>query len=73
MSKTVLLDHDKFTKEMEALNTSQERVAELLGISDRHVRNLKTRDSIISAPLLYRISFIFHKPMEYFLVILEQD
>ncbi len=73
MAKTVLLDHEKFAKEMEGLNASQERVAELLGISDRHVRNLKTKDSIISAPLLYRISLIFHKPMEYFLIILEQD
>ena len=40
MSKSVLLDHEKFAKEMEALNSSQERIAELLGISDRHVRIL---------------------------------
>lgn len=73
MSKSVLLDHEKFAKEMEALNSSQERIAELLGISDRHVRNLKSKDSIISAPLLYQISLIFHKPMEYFLMILDQD
>lgn len=73
MTRTILFSHEKFAEEMEAFHSSQERIAELLGISDRHVRNLKTKDCIISAPILYRISTIFHKPMEYFLIIIEES
>lgn len=70
--KTVLLDHEKFTEELEKSDLSQEKIAEFLGISDRHVRNLKVKDSLIFAPLLYRIHMLFDKPMEYFLVIIEE-
>jgi transcriptional regulator with XRE-family HTH domain len=71
--KAVLLDHLKFRKEVEASKESQEQIAENLGISDRHVRNLQTKNRPISAYLLYQMSIVFHKPMEYFLLILEED
>lgn len=76
MVKSVLLDHLKFKKEVEALklnHLSQEQIAERLGISDRHVRNLQTKSRPISAYLLYQMSIVFHRPMEYFLIILEED
>ena len=71
--KAVLLDHLKFRKEVEASKKSQEQIAENLGISDRHVRNLKTKDRLIFVPLLYRIHILFDKPIEYFLKIIEEE
>ena len=50
MTKTVLFSHKKFIKEMKASNLSQEQLAEHLGISDRHIRNLKRKDIPISLP-----------------------
>ncbi len=71
--KTVLLDHEKFAEEMKKSDLSQEKIAECLGISDRHVRNLKNKDCLVFIPLLYRIHILFGKPMEYFLKIIEED
>ena len=71
--KTVLLDHEKLAEEIEKSDLSQEKIAEHLCISDRHVRNLKTKDSLIFVPLLYRIHILFGKPIEYFLKIIEED
>ena len=71
--KTVLLDHEKLAEEIEKSDLSQEKIAERLNISDRHVRNLKTKDRLIFVPLLYRIHILFDKPMEYFLKIIEEE
>ena len=71
--KTVLLDHEKFAEEIKNSALSQEEIAERLNISDRHVRNLKIKDSIIFVPLLYRIHILFNKPMEYFLIVIEEN
>ena len=71
--KTVLLDHEKFAEEIEKSDLSQEKIAECLNISDRHVRNLKTKDRLIFVPLLYRIHILFDKPIEYFLKIIEEE
>lgn len=71
--KTVLLDHEKFAEEIEKSDLSQEKIAERLNISDRHVRNLKTKDRLIFVPLLYRIHILFDKPIEYFLKIIEEE
>ena len=71
--KTALLDHKKIAEEMKKSALSQEKIAELLGISDRHVRNLKTKDCLVFVPLLYRIHILFDKPMEYFLIVTEED
>ena len=70
--KTALLDHEKFAEEMKKSDLSQEKITEQLGISDRHVRNLKTKDCLVFIPLLYRIHILFDKPMEYFLIITEE-
>ena len=71
--KTVLLDHEKFAEEIEKSDLSQEKIAERLNISERHVRNLKTKDRLIFVPLLYRIHILFDKPIEYFLKIIEEE
>lgn len=71
--KTVLLDHEKLAEEIEKSDLSQEKIAEHLCISDRHVRNLKTKDRLIFVPLLYRIHILFDKPIEYFLKIIEEE
>ena len=71
--KSVLLDHEKFAQEMKKSDLSQEKIAERLNISDRHVRNLKTKDRLIFVPLLYRIHILFDKPIEYFLKIIEEE
>ena len=71
--KTVLLDHEKLAEEIEKSDLSQEKIAERLCISDRHVRNLKTKDRLIFVPLLYRIHILFDKPIEYFLKIIEEE
>ena len=71
--KTVLLDHEKLAEEIEKSDLSQENIAEHLCISDRHVRNLKTKDRLIFVPLLYRIHILFDKPIEYFLKIIEEE
>ena len=71
--KTVLLDHEKLAEEIEKSDLSQEKIAEHLCISDRHVRNLKIKDRLIFVPLLYRIHILFDKPIEYFLKIIEEE
>ena len=71
--KAVLLDHLKFKEERKASKLSQEKIAERLGISERHVRNLEAKDISVSAKLLYRISDVFGKPMNYFLIIEEES
>ena len=71
--KTVLLDHEKLAEEIKKSDLSQEKIAECLNISDRHVRNLKTKDRLIFVPLLYRIHILFDKPIEYFLKIIEEE
>lgn len=72
MIKAVLLDHIKFKEERKVSKLNQEKIAEVLGISDRYVRNLETKDRAISAQLLYRIHILFNKPMEYFLIVTEE-
>ena len=71
--KTVLLDHEKLAEEIEKSDLSQEKIAERLNISDRHVRNLKTKDCLVFFFFLYRIHILFDKPMEYFLLIEEES
>jgi len=71
--KTVLLDHEKFAEEIEKSDLSQEKIAECLNISDRHVRNLKNKDCLVFIPLLYRIHILFGKSMDYFLKIIEEE
>ena len=73
MGKIVLFDHKKFGDVIRESDLKQEQLAEHLDISTRHIRNLKSGDTSISAPLLYKISQEFQKPMEYFLTFREED
>ena len=73
MIKAVLLDHLKFKEERKTLKLSQEKIAEQLGISDRHVRNLEVMDIAVSIKILYQISNVFGKSMDYFLKIIEEE
>lgn len=73
MAKIALFDHKKFSNAISKANLKQEQLAERLDISARHIRNLKSEDTSVSASLLYKVSIEFQKPMEYFLTIQEED
>ena len=68
-----LLDHKKLIKAMEAKNATQEELAEEINITDRHLRNLRERDTDISVSLCYRLSPVFQIPMEELLVVREEE
>ena len=67
------LSHRILRQKMLERGLKQESLAELLGISVRHVRNLCYRDIDISVSLCYRISQVLHTPMENLLVIPDGD
>ncbi len=67
-----LLDHKKLCKEMSEQALTQETLAERAGISDRHLRNLRSRDTNVSMSLLYSISAALRVPMDE-LVVLQED
>lgn len=69
MTMTALLDHEKFNKGVEMTKLNQEAFAEQVGLSDRHVRNLKKQDIDVSISVLYRISQRLDTPMEDLLVV----
>ena len=68
-----LLDHKKLIKAMEAKNATQEELAEEINITDRHLRNLRERDTDISVSLCYRLSQVFQIPMEELVVVREEE
>ena len=72
MAPIALLDHEKLEKEMEVRNLKQEEFAERIGITDRHIRNLKEKDTDIAVSLLYNISRALDTPMEYLLTLHEE-
>lgn len=69
---TALLDHEKLIKAMEIKKLTQEELAEEIGITDRHLRNLRERDTDVSVSVLYRISQAFQMPMEELLILREE-
>lgn len=69
---TALLDHEKLTKAMEESDLTQEELAEELGITDRHLRNLKEKDTDVSTSVLYRMSQTFRTSMESLLTFQEE-
>ena len=50
-------------------NLTQEQMAELLNISDRHLRNLETVCTNPSAQVLCRISCVFDVPMDELMIV----
>lgn len=67
-----LLDHTKLIEAMAEKDATQEKLAEELRITDRHLRNLRERDTDISTSLLYQMSQVFQVPMESLLVLREE-
>ncbi len=64
MAALALLNHEILRREMKARKLTEEALAEQLGITDRHLRNLLTKDTNSSCSLVYRISKVFGIPME---------
>ncbi len=67
------LSYRKLRNEMVDKNLKQESFAEMIGVSDRHVRNLCNRDMNISVSLCYRLSIVLKTSMESLLVIYEEE
>ena len=59
----VVLDHRKLQEELKCQKIGEEAFAELVGISDRHVRNLKKRDTNVRISLYCRIIRALSLPM----------
>ena len=49
---------------MDESELTQEELAEEIGITDRHLRNLREKDTDVSTSVLYRMSQAFQMPME---------
>lgn len=73
MMSTALLDHEKLIKAMEASDLTQEELAEEIGITDRHLRNLREKDTDVSTSVLYRMSQTFQMSMESLLTFRGED
>lgn len=67
------LSHKTLKSKIAEQNWTQNVVAEKLDISDRHIRNLCSRDTDAYVSLCYRMSRIFGTTMEELLVIQEAD
>ena len=61
---TALLDHEKLTMAMEESDLTQEELAEEFGITDRHLRYLKEKDTDVSTSVLYRLRQTFQTSIE---------
>lgn len=68
-----LLDHEKLIKAMEMNRLTQEELAEEIDITDRHVRNLRERDTDVSVSVLYKMSQTFQMQMEDLLILREEE
>jgi len=68
-----LLDHEKLREEMRKQSLKQEPLAEDLGISDRHLRNLRARDTNVSASLLYALSQALGVPKDELVTVREDE
>ncbi len=68
-----LLNHKKLCEEMRKQSLKQEPLAERLGISDRHLRNLRSKDTNVSASLLYDISMALQVPIEDLMAAREEE
>lgn len=64
MTISAFLNHEILKREMKARKLTEEAFAEKLGITDRHLRNLITKDTNSSCSLVYRISKELGIPME---------
>ena len=65
----ITLNREMIRRKRKSMKLSQERLAEMLDISDRHLRTIESEDVDIHVPLLYMLSQVFEAPMESFLII----
>lgn len=70
---TTLLNHCRVKEIFSQTHLTQEDFSELLGISDRHLRNICTRDWDVSVSLLGRLSSISGVPVQELLVFKEES
>lgn len=68
-----LLNHKRLCMEIKNQELKQEALSEQLGISDRHLRNLCSKDTNVSTALLYRLSEVLQVPMGDLLTILGEE
>jgi len=68
-----LLDHKKLREEMRKQSLKQEPLAERLGISDRHLRNLRAKDTNVSMSLLYALSLALGVPTDELVTVREDE
>ena len=73
MKNTVKLNHNAFRKLVALQHWKQEPLAEALGISVRHVRNLSAHDTDASISLCYNLAQLFGTSIEALLVIQEVE
>ena len=69
----VKLSHKVIRNIMAEQNWTQEGLAEAANISDRHVRNLSSRDTNANIDLCYNLSRAFGTSIEELLVIQEDE
>ena len=68
MIMKALLSHEKLQKYMAENQFKQEPFAELIGVSDRQVRNWLKRDVDISLSVFYNLLQVFGIPMDELLI-----
>ncbi|MEY8261856.1 helix-turn-helix domain-containing protein [Oscillospiraceae bacterium 50-60] len=69
----IFLDHEKFSRVIKEKDLKQEPLAEKLDISDRHLRNLCSKNINVSSSLLLKISEALQVPMKDLLTVQEDQ
>ena len=69
----IFLDHEKFSRVIKEKDLKQEPLAEKLDISDRHLRNLCSKNITVSSSLLLKISEALQVPMKDLLTVQEDQ
>ncbi|MCI9649738.1 helix-turn-helix domain-containing protein [Oscillibacter sp.] len=69
---SALLNHQKLREEIREQSLKQEPLSEQLGISDRHLRNLCSRDTNVSSSLLFKLSEVLQVPMDKLMITQEE-
>lgn len=69
----IFLDHEKFSRVIKEKDLKQEPLAEKLDISDRHLRNLCSKNINVSSSLLLKISEALQIPMKDLLTVQEDQ
>jgi len=68
-----LLDHEKLREEMRKQSLKQEPLAESIGISDRYLRTLCSKDTNVSTSILYKISQALNVPIDKLVIVWKEE